>query len=47
MHLPVRQQLNNGITVELDWMHLQEQEQVRALFNAVVIEGKTYPQDKP
>ena len=28
-------------------MHLQEQEQVRALFNAAVIEGKTYPQDKP
>ena len=27
-------------------MHLQEQEQVRALFNAAVIEGKTYPQDK-
>ena len=47
MHLPVRQKLNKGIVVELDWMHPQEQEQVRALFNTVIIEGKTYPQGKP
>ena len=47
MYLPVRKELNNGIAVELDWMQLREKERVRALFNTVVIEGKTYPQDKP
>lgn len=36
MHLP-RQQLNNGIAVELDWMHPQEQKQVRALFNNLTL----------
>lgn len=47
MHLPVCKQLNNGTTVELDWMHPQEQKQVRELFNIVIIEGKTYPQNQP
>ncbi|BAY62561.1 GCN5-related N-acetyltransferase [Calothrix brevissima NIES-22] len=44
MHLPATQQTKNGIKVELDYMHPQEQEVVRALLNLVIIEGKTYPQ---
>jgi hypothetical protein len=28
-------------------VHPQEQQQVRTLFNTVLAEGKTYPQDKP
>jgi L-amino acid N-acyltransferase YncA len=47
MHLPIRKKINNGIVVELDWMYAEEQEQVRALFNTVILEGNTYPQDKP
>jgi len=47
MLLPIRKILNNGIAVELDWMHPQEQGSVRDLLNTVIIEGKTYPQDQP
>lgn len=47
MHLPVRRELKNGIAVELDWMQDQEQDQVRTLFNTVILEGKTYPQNQP
>ncbi|MDJ0737756.1 MAG: GNAT family N-acetyltransferase [Nostocaceae cyanobacterium] len=47
MQLPIHKILKNGIKVELDYMHPQEQEVVRALLNDVVIEGKSYPQHKP
>ncbi|MBD2359273.1 GNAT family N-acetyltransferase [Tolypothrix sp. FACHB-123] len=47
MHLPATQQTKNGIKVELDYMHPQEQEVVRALLNLVILEGKTYPQKQP
>lgn len=33
--------------VEVDYMHPQEQEVVRALLNVLLIEGKTYPQKQP
>ncbi|MEH1949304.1 MAG: N-acetyltransferase [Nostoc sp.] len=47
MNLPLIKVLKNGISVELDYMHPQEQEVVRALLNVVISEGKTYPQNQP
>ncbi|MHC5594802.1 MAG: GNAT family N-acetyltransferase [Nostoc sp.] len=47
MIFPLIKVLKNGILVELDYMHLQEQEVVRELLNVVIIEGKTYPQKQP
>ncbi|MDZ7960857.1 MAG: N-acetyltransferase [Aulosira sp. DedQUE10] len=47
MKFPLSQIINNGIKVELDYMHPQEQEEVRALLNLVITEGKTYPQKQP
>jgi ribosomal protein S18 acetylase RimI-like enzyme len=47
MQFPLYQVTKNGIKVELDYMHPQEQEVVRALLNLVIIEGKTYPQKQP
>ncbi|MBD2195172.1 MULTISPECIES: GNAT family N-acetyltransferase [Calothrix] len=47
MQLPITQQTKNGIKVELDYMHPQEQEVVRALLNLVILEGKTYQQKQP
>ncbi|BAY32468.1 GCN5-related N-acetyltransferase [Nostoc carneum NIES-2107] len=44
MQLPHNHVIKNGMTVELDYMHPQEQEEVRALLNLVITEGKTYPQ---
>ncbi|MEH1781728.1 MAG: N-acetyltransferase [Nostoc sp.] len=47
MNFPLIKVLKNGILVELDYMHPQEQEVVRALLNVVISEGKTYPQKQP
>lgn len=47
MHLPTRKKLKNGIEVEIDWMHPPDGQQVRGLFNTVIVEGETYSQDKP
>ncbi|MFB2892166.1 N-acetyltransferase family protein [Aerosakkonemataceae cyanobacterium BLCC-F50] len=47
IEIPIRQELKTGELVELDWMLPQETETVRALFNQVIIEGQTYPQEKP
>jgi ribosomal protein S18 acetylase RimI-like enzyme len=47
MNFPLIKVLKNGILVELDYMHPQEQEAVRALLNVVIVEGKTYPQKQP
>ncbi len=47
MNLPVCKNLKNGIQVELDHMRSSELEQVRKLFNRVIIEGKFYPQKQP
>ncbi|MGF1934327.1 MAG: N-acetyltransferase family protein [Nostoc sp. ChiQUE02] len=47
MKLPLIKVLKNGILVELDYMHPQEQEVVRSLLNVVIVEGKTYPQKEP
>lgn len=47
MIFPLIKVLKSGIRVELDCMHPQEQEVVRALLNVVIIEGKTYPQKEP
>ncbi len=44
MHLPVYKTLKNGMHLELDYMHSEEQETVRTLLNLVIIEGNTYPQ---
>ncbi|MDZ8227357.1 N-acetyltransferase [Nostoc sp. ChiVER01] len=44
MIFPIVKVLKNGIIVEIDYMHPQEQEVVRALLNIVIVEGKTYPQ---
>lgn len=45
--LPLRRHLKSGILVELDVMYPHEQAAVRDLFNAVIIEGKTYPHCHP
>ncbi|MGJ5631608.1 GNAT family N-acetyltransferase [Nostoc sp. CALU 1950] len=47
MNFPLIQVLKNGILVELDYVHPQEHEVVRALLNVVIVEGKTYPQKQP
>ncbi|MFN6487739.1 MULTISPECIES: N-acetyltransferase [unclassified Nostoc] len=47
MNFPLIKVLKNGMFVELDYMHPQEEEVVRALLNVVIIEGKTYPQKQP
>ncbi|QKQ76425.1 GNAT family N-acetyltransferase [Nostoc sp. TCL240-02] len=47
MDLPLVKVIKNNITLELDYMHPQEQEVVRALLNVVIVEGKTYPQKQP
>ena len=47
MIFPLIQVLKSGIIVELDYIHPQEQEVVRALLNVLLIEGKTYPQKEP
>jgi ribosomal protein S18 acetylase RimI-like enzyme len=47
MNFPLIKVLKNGILVELDYMHPQEEEVVRALLNVVIVEGKTYPQKQP
>ncbi len=47
MQLPLYKTLRNGIKVELDSMHPEEQEEVRKLLNVVILEGQTYPQKQP
>ncbi len=47
MKFPLIKVLKNGILVELDYIHPQEHEVVRALLNVVIVEGKTYPQKQP
>lgn len=47
MQLPTYRTLKNNTTVELDRMRPEEIETVRTLFNQIVEEGTTYPQDKP
>jgi ribosomal protein S18 acetylase RimI-like enzyme len=47
VQLPLHKTLKNGIPVELAEMQLQEQAIVRTLFNAVILEGQTYPQKHP
>ena len=47
IQLPIRRMLENGDLVELDWMLPQEQNAVREILNAIIIEGKTYPQEHP
>jgi ribosomal protein S18 acetylase RimI-like enzyme len=47
MQLPIYKNLKNGIKLELDYMHPQEQELVRTLLNFIILEGKTYPQKQP
>ncbi|MEH2231187.1 MAG: N-acetyltransferase [Nostoc sp.] len=47
MNFPLIKVLKNGMLVELDYMQPQEHEDVRALLNVVIVEGKTYPQKQP
>ncbi|MEH2465782.1 GNAT family N-acetyltransferase [Nostoc sp.] len=47
MRFPLIKVLKTGILVELDYVHPQEQEVVRALLNVVIVEGKTYSQKQP
>lgn len=47
MDFPIVKVIKNNIKVELDYIHPQEQEVVRALLNVVIVEGKTYPQRQP
>ncbi|BAZ68370.1 GCN5-related N-acetyltransferase [Fischerella sp. NIES-4106] len=47
MQLPLYKNLKNRIKVELDYMHPEEQEEVRKLLNVVILEGKTYPKNNP
>ncbi|MCC5615504.1 GNAT family N-acetyltransferase [Nostoc sp. CHAB 5836] len=46
MKFPLIKVLKNGILVELDYMHPQEEEVIRGLLNVVIVEGKTYPQSQ-
>lgn len=47
IHLPIRKILRDGTEVELGFMQAQEQNAVRSLLNQVIVEGQTYPQDRP
>ncbi|WP_392530999.1 GNAT family N-acetyltransferase [Nostoc sp. C117] len=47
MNFPLVKVLKNGLKVELDYMHSQEEEVVRGILNNVIVEGKTYPQIQP
>ncbi|HEY9845823.1 MAG TPA: N-acetyltransferase, partial [Candidatus Caenarcaniphilales bacterium] len=47
VRLPLHKVLTDGTSVELGFMHPQEQDAVRLLLNQVIIEGRTYPQAKP
>lgn len=47
MQLPIYHTLKNNTTIELDRMHTEEIEAVRQLFNRIVLEGTTYPQNQP
>ncbi|MGA7952047.1 MAG: GNAT family N-acetyltransferase [Gloeobacterales cyanobacterium] len=47
MQLPLSKILKDGTFVELDIMRPQEESMVRALLNAVILEGRTYPQVSP
>ncbi|KAM3100063.1 GNAT family N-acetyltransferase [Phormidesmis sp. 146-35] len=47
VQLPLDKTLRNGETVRLDQMQAAEGEKVRSLFNAVIVEGETYPQKHP
>jgi ribosomal protein S18 acetylase RimI-like enzyme len=47
MDFPIVKNLKSGIKYEVDYMHPQEEEAVRALLNSVIVEGKTYPQKQP
>ncbi|HCF29774.1 MAG TPA: GNAT family N-acetyltransferase [Cyanobacteria bacterium UBA11049] len=47
VYLPIHKTLRDGTPVELGWMRPQEQEAVRSLLNRVILEGQTYPQDRP
>ncbi|MEA5570294.1 GNAT family N-acetyltransferase [Calothrix sp. UHCC 0171] len=47
MDLPVDKILENGMHLELDYMHSHEQETVRTLLNLIIVEGKSYPQKQP
>lgn len=45
--LPIYRQTKTSVTLELDEMQSSESATVRELFNAVVIEGDSYPHDQP
>ncbi|MEM7553165.1 MAG: GNAT family N-acetyltransferase [Cyanobacteria bacterium P01_A01_bin.84] len=47
MQFPIYSNLKNDVKVELDYMHLQEVEQVRELLNIIILEGNSYPQIYP
>jgi GNAT superfamily N-acetyltransferase len=47
LELPLRTTLKNGTFVSLDRMHPQEEPLVRDLFNAIILEGQSYPQQVP
>ncbi|GET39616.1 GCN5-related N-acetyltransferase [Microseira wollei NIES-4236] len=47
IQLPSRKLLTNSAKIEIDWMRESEKEAVRNLLNAVILEGKTYPQEQP
>ncbi len=47
VQLPLDKTLRNGKTVDLDRMQETEAEEVRSLFNAVIVEGETYPPKRP
>ncbi|MEM0980909.1 MAG: N-acetyltransferase [Cyanobacteria bacterium P01_H01_bin.58] len=47
MDLPIYRQTKSSAYVELDIMQPTETETVRALLNAVILEGVTYPQAAP
>ena len=46
IQLPIQKVLTSA-KIEIDWMRDGEKEAVRNILNAVIQEGKTYPQEKP
>jgi L-amino acid N-acyltransferase YncA len=47
MQLPIRTVLQDNMGIELDNMQTHERADVKALLNAVILDGQTYPQVQP
>lgn len=46
-HLPLKQRLQSGLALTIDEMQPAETETVRSLLNQIILDGDSYPQDRP